>query len=116
MGNEKNHVTVMLTCAGDRSKLKLMVIFESKTHPKVANKQEVGITAQEKGWMDTEGMKTWIEKVWHSRRNVLGRRRSLLVCDTFEAYLTESMKTALAKENKNVTEILGGLTLIFVAV
>ena len=74
-GNEKNRVTVVLTCAGDGSKLRPMLIFKRKTLPKVANKHGV----QEKGWMDTERMKTWIEKVWRSRRGGLGRRRSLLV-------------------------------------
>ena len=48
-GNEKNRNTVMLICAGDRSKLKQMVIFKRKTIPKVANKHEVVIAAQEKG-------------------------------------------------------------------
>ena len=49
-----------------------MVIFKRKTLPKVANKHRVVIAAQEKGWMDGEGMKTWIEKVWRSRRGGLG--------------------------------------------
>ena len=90
-GNEKNHGTVILTCVGDGSKLKAMVIFKRKTLPKVVNKQKVKIAAQEKGLIDTEGMKTWIEKVWGSRRGGLGRR-SLLVCDAFEAHVTESIK------------------------
>ena len=100
-GNEKNHITVLLTCAGDGSKLRPMVIFKRKTIPKVANKHGVVIAAQEKGWMDGEGMKTWIEKVWRSRRGGLGRRRSLLVCDAFEAHVTERVKTALTRENTN---------------
>ena len=62
-GNEKNHVTDVLACAGDGSKLRPMLIFERKTVPKVANKHGVVITAQEKGWMDTEGMKTWAQTV-----------------------------------------------------
>ena len=56
--NEKNRVTVVLACAADGSKLKPMVIFKRKTLPKVANKHGVVIAAQDKGWMDTEGMKT----------------------------------------------------------
>ena len=84
----------MLACAGDGSKLRPMVIFKRKTVPKVANKHGVVITAQEKGWMDTEGMKTWVQKVWRARRGGLGRRRSLLVYDAFEAHVTESVKAA----------------------
>ena len=111
-GNEKNRIIVVLTCAGDGSKLRPMVIFKRKTLPKVANKHGVVIAAQEKGWMDSEGMKTWIEKVWRSRRGGLGRRRSLLVCDAFEAHVTERVKTALTQENTNLAVIPGGLTSI----
>ena len=104
MGNEKNRITVVLSCTGDGSKLRPMVIFKRKTLPKVANKHGVVIAAQEKGWMDGEGMKTWIKKVWRSRR------RSLLVCDAFEAHVTERVKTA--RENTNLAVIPGGLTSI----
>ena len=111
-GNEKNRVTVVLTCAGDGSKLRPMVIFKRKTLPKVANKHGIVIAAQEKGWMDTERMKIWIEKVWRARRGGLGRRRSLLVLDAFEAHVTDSVKTAIARENTNLAVIPGGLTSI----
>ena len=40
-GNEKNRLTVVLTCAGDGSKLKPLVIFKRKTMPKIANKHGV---------------------------------------------------------------------------
>lgn len=62
--------------------------------------------------MDTERMKTWIKKVWHLRRGGLGRTRSLLFCDMFEAHVTETMKTALTSENTNLAVIPGRLTLI----
>ena len=106
-GNEKNRVTVVLECVGDGTKLKPMVIFK-----KVANKHGVVIAAQEKGRMDTERMKHWIEKVWCSRRGDLEKRKSLLVCDAFEAHVTESVKTAFARENTDLGVIPGGLTSI----
>ena len=111
-GNEKNRITVVLTCAGDGRKLRPMVNFKRKTLPKIANKHGVVIAVQENCWMDAERMKTWIEKVWHSRRGGLGRRRSLLVCDMFEAHVTESVKIALTRENTNLVVIPGGLTSI----
>ena len=74
---------------------------DASTVPKVANKHGVVITAQEKGWMDTEGMKTWVQKVWRARRGGLGRRRSFLVYDAFEAHVTESVKAAFVRENTN---------------
>ena len=99
-GNEKNRVIVVSACAGDASKLRPMVIFKRKTLPKLANKHGVVIAAQEKGWMDTEGMKLWIDKVWHARRGGLERRRSLLVFDSFEAHVTDRVKRALERETR----------------
>lgn len=64
-GNEKNCLTVILACAGDGSKLKLLVIFKQKTMPKIQNKHGVVAAVQEKGWMDSKNMELWIEKVWH---------------------------------------------------
>ena len=61
-GNEKNRLTVVLTCAGDGSKLKPLVIFKRKTMPKIANKHGVVVAVQEKGWMDENIMKLWIER------------------------------------------------------
>ena len=83
-GRKKNRLTVVLTCAGDGSKLKPLVIFKRKTMPKIANKHGVVVAVQQKGWMDENIMKIWIEKVWRSRIGGLGRRRSLLVLDSFE--------------------------------
>jgi len=62
--------------------------------------------------MDTEGMKTWVQKVWRARHGGLGRRRSLLVHDVFEAHITESVKAAFVRENTNLAVIRGGLTSI----
>ena len=55
-------------------------------------------------------MKIWVEKVGRSRLGGLGRRRSLLVYDVFEAHVTESVKVAIARENTNLAVIPGGLT------
>ena len=97
-GNEKNRVTVMLACCRDGSKLKPMVIFKRKTIPKMDNKHGVVVSAQEKGWMDSEQMKVWIDKVchWHG-----GLGRILLVYDAFEAHITDQEK-ALLKQKKDL--------------
>ena len=91
-GNEKNRLTVVLACAGDASKLKPLVIFKCKTMPKIQNKHGVVVSVQEKGWMDSETTKTWIEKVWRARIGGLSRQRSLLVFDSFKAHKTEQVK------------------------
>ena len=109
-GNEKNRVTVVLACCGDGLKIKPMVIFKRKTVPKINNKHGVVVSAQEKGWMNSDQMKVWIEKAWRSRIGGLGRRRSLLVYDAFEAHVTDPVKAAFKRENTDLAVIPGGLT------
>ena len=109
-GNEKNRVTVVLACCGDGSKLKPMLIFKRKTIPKINNKHGVVVSAKQKGWMDSEQMKVWIEKVWRARIGGLGRRKSLLVYDSFEAHVTDTVKTSFKRENTELAVIPGGLT------
>ena len=84
--------------------------FKRKTMPKIANKHGVVVAVQEKGWMDGDIMKVWIERVWRSRIGGLGRRRSLLVLDSFEAHKTEQVKRSFKSENTDLAVIPGGLT------
>ena len=58
-GNEKNHSTVLLACAGDGSKLRSMVIFKRKTVPKVENKHRVISATHEKGRMKGLACSMW---------------------------------------------------------
>lgn len=99
-------------CCGDGSKIKLMVIFKRKNVPKINNQHGVVVSAQQKGWMDSEQMKVWIEKAWHRRLGGLGRRKSLLVYDAFEAHVTDTVKAAFKRENTDLAVIPGGLTSI----
>ena len=78
-GNEKNRVTVVLACAGDGTKLKPTVIFKRKTLPKMNNKHDVVVSAQERGWMDADQMKIWIKKVWRSQLGGLGGGEACLL-------------------------------------
>ena len=87
-----------------------MLIFKRKTIPKINNKHGVVVSAQEKGWMDSEQMKMWIEKVWRARISGLGRRKSLLVYDSFEAHVTDTVKAPFKRENTELAVIPGGLT------
>ena len=109
-GNEKNRLTVVLACVGDGSKLKPLVILKRKTMPKIQNKHGVVVAVQEKGWMDSEIMQIWIEKVWRCRIGGLSRRRSLLVLDAFETHKTEQVKRLLKSENTDLAIIPCGLT------
>ena len=87
-----------------------MVIFKRKTIPKINNKHGIVVSAQEKGWMDSEQMRVWIGKAWLSRLGGLGRRRSLLVLDSFEAHVTDTVKASFKRENTELAVFPGGLT------
>ena len=99
----------MLAGCGNGLKLKLMLIFKRKTIPKINNKHGVVVSAQEKGWMDSEQMKVWIEKVWRARIGGLGRRKSLPVYDSFKAHVTDTVKASFKHENTELAVIPGGL-------
>ena len=78
--------------------------------PKIGKKHGVVVAMQEKGWMDENIMKIWIEKIWRSRIGGLGRRRSLLVLDSFQAHKTEQVEGSFKSENTDFVVIPGGLT------
>ena len=82
-GHEKSRFTVVLSCLADGTKLKPMVIFKRKTQPKDKFPPGVVVHHHPKGWMDADGMKLWIKKVWSSRPGGLLRKKSLLVWDSF---------------------------------
>ena len=58
-------------------------------------------------------MKVWIKKAWCKQLSGLGRKKSLLVYDAFEAHIADTLKAALKQEkNTDLAVILGGLTSI----
>jgi len=87
-GNEKIHYTVVLACYADDTKLEPLLIFKRKTLPKDVIPHEIYVHVHSKGWMDGEGMKLWLEKVWSKRPGGLLKKQSSLVCDQFKAHVT----------------------------
>ena len=111
-GHEKSPFTVVLSCLADGTKLKPMIIFKRKTQPKEKFPPGVVVHHHPKGWMDEDGMKLWIEKVWRLRPGGLLRKRSLLVWDSFRAHLVNPVKRALRQTNTDIAVIPGRLTSI----
>ncbi|CAL4062438.1 unnamed protein product, partial [Meganyctiphanes norvegica] len=109
-GHEKTHYTVVLTCCADGTKLLPMVIFKRKTMPKEVIPNGVVVHVQEKGWMDENGIKLWIDKVWSRRPGGLLRKPALLVWDQFRAHKTETVKNNLKRIKTDLAVIPGGLT------
>jgi len=113
-GHEKSRFRVVLACLAHRTKLKPMVIFQRKTLPKKNFPLGVLVHCHPKGWMDEAGMKLWVEKEWRSRKEKEKKRKevSLLVWDSFQAHLVDSVKRAVHQTNTDIAVIPGGLTRI----
>ena len=77
--HEKTRFTVVLACMADGTKLKPMVVFKRKTMPKLKFPANVIVHVHPKGWMDEDGVKLWIDKVWKKRPGGLMKTKSLLV-------------------------------------
>lgn len=65
-GHEQSHYTAVLSCCADGTKLPPMLIFKRKTFPKEVIPRGIIVHIHEKGWMDENGIKVWVEKVWAS--------------------------------------------------
>ena len=89
-GNEKTRYTVVLACCADGTKLPPLLIFKRKTLPKDVIPHGIYVHVHSTGWMDGEGMKLWLDKVWSKRPGGLLKKPPLLVCDQFKAHVTDS--------------------------
>ena len=87
-----------------------MVIFKRKTQPKEMFPLGIVVHHHPKGWMDVDGIKLWIQKVWRSQPGGMVGTRSLLVWDSFQVHLIDPVKRALHRNNTESTVIPGGLT------
>ncbi|KAK9404800.1 hypothetical protein NXF25_009627 [Crotalus adamanteus] len=105
-GHEKSSFTVVLGCTADGAKLRPMIIFKRKTMPKLKFAVGCFVHMNEKGWMDEERVKLWLDNVWSRRPGGLIEKRSLLVW----AHLTPSTKQRLARIKTDAAVIPAGLT------
>ena len=96
-GNQKRHLTVVLTILADRVVLPALAI--GKKQPKF-HVVGVFIRAQDKAWMD-KPMLEWIDLVWEPATE---GRRALLILDSFSAAIKERLK----KINTVLVVIPGG--------
>jgi len=107
-GAEKRSFTVMFAVAADGKKLPPKVIFKAVHTPRdLLVPESVRVSFHKKGWMDETGVKECIQTCLP--RNATDER-SLLVWDSFHAYLTESVKEALQRRKIDAAVIPGGLT------
>ena len=108
-GHERTHFTAVLSCLADGTKLRPVVIFKRKTLPKTAKfPSGIIVKAHPKGWMDTDGTRDWLKKVW--RPGALLGKRVMLVWDMFRAHITDEVKGEVARMKTDMCVIPGGLT------
>ena len=105
-GAEKRHLTVVLAASADGSMLPQFVIFKGKrTLKNLSMPRGWVVTVQQKGWMDADLMKHWVQEIWLKHTS---RSKALLVMDSFSAHCTEEIRDLLSRNN--IALIPGGCT------
>ena len=108
-GRDETHDTVVLSgCAGG-TKLPPVLTSKRKNMPNEAILRGVIVHVHDTGWMDENGMKIQIEKVWSRRPAGLLKKPALLVLDQFRAHITEATKKGFKEEKTHLAVILGCL-------
>jgi len=104
----------MLAVTADGRKLPPYLIFKRKNVPKGKNGEAfpkgVIVRAQAKGWMTTELMKDWLQKVWGARPGALLRLPAMLALDAFRGHLTPEVKSEMRKQKTEMVVIPAGMT------
>ena len=100
----------MLSCCAGGTKLPPMLISKRKNMPNEAIPRGVIAHVHDKGWVDENGMKIQIEKVWSRRPAGLLKKPALLVLDQFRAHTTQDTKKRFKEEKTHLAVIPGGLT------
>ena len=106
-GGEKRKLTVALSCTANGKMLPALAIFKGKRKLKFKAPQDVYVTVQAKGWMDTELMHGWFRAIILPYTK---KRRTLLVIDSFSAYTTEEFLEEAKANMVDVVIIPGGCT------
>jgi len=105
---KKNRFTCVLGILSNGVKLPPFVVFKGKRLPKNLP-NGIFVYMNEKGWMNEELTKIWIDRVWNNRPNSFNQK-SLLVMDSFEGHKTELVKENCRKSKCDLAIIPGGLT------
>ena len=94
----------MLVCCGNGLKLKPMLIFKRKTIPKINNKHGVSPRERMDGFRADESVD---RKSMPCTDRWPGKKKSLLVYDSFEAYVTDTVKVSFKRGNTELAVIPG---------
>ncbi|CDW60040.1 BrkDBD and DDE 1 and HTH Tnp Tc5 domain containin g protein [Trichuris trichiura] len=82
--------------------------FTRKRMPKENFPSGAFVHFHEKGWMDEQGARLWIDNIWRKRPGH-SNSRSLLVWDSFRSHVAEAIKSHLNKCKMKTAVFPGGL-------
>ncbi len=108
-GAEKKRLTVVLTCAGDGLTFPALAIFKGKRKLKFRCPEDVHVTVQQKGWMDSELMLRWFKAVILPYTKAK-QKRALLIIDSFSAHESSEFLSLAKANNVDISIIPGGCT------
>ena len=115
-GGSKKGYTVALAACADGTKLPAFIVFKeagARIPPRVLNQlyvpRNVKITASKNGWMTSDIMKEWIQRIW--RDEVDGERR-MLVLDQARIHTCAATRANIENAHTDVFYIPAGCTSI----
>ena len=109
-GSKRLCFTVILACTGVGGKLKPMVIFKGATMPRQKMPTIVAATCNDKGWVDGDLIKYWVDKCFSTRPGVFFSKKSLLIVDSMVIHKKETFQNYIGKTGAHVAVIPNGLT------
>jgi len=86
--------TVVLACCADGTKLPPLLIFKRKMLPEDVIPHGIYVHVHSKGWMDGEGMKLWLEKVWSKHLGGLLKKDIFISVRSFQGTCNRMNKKA----------------------
>ena len=116
-GNDKKHITIVLSAAADGTLLPPMLIFKGKTERTIGKlrvPEGFVVKTQEKAWMDKDLMIVWLDEIWvkyvKKINKELGLENSLLTYDAFSAHKTDTVASKLNENKSDALMIPAGCT------
>jgi hypothetical protein len=97
---------MILSWVADGKELSQVVIeFKRKTTPKISFPVGDFSHAHEKGWMNEEGIKLWLDNIWSRQLRGLQKQLSLFAWVMLKHVMTEDTEKHLAGNNPNMVVI-----------
>ena len=117
-GNEKKRITVLLTVAGDGTKLEPILVFQGKKGKNVEKElqgnRNIALSkcyayTQEYSWVDSHIFNNWYKNIYLKYEKLIGKK-CLLILDKSPSHIDDRLIDKFEKNGTNYVFIPGGLT------